>query len=146
MTKHAYDVRTYDVEYKKKLEKEYDVKMTEEEEDFYKDNCHGERIRASSVSVCKTWLKRKLRRDSDNEGLKKRKLELEEEEKQEAENKASQIQEALDSVDTFQEKDEDFVPPKKPEINHLMYSTKSSNEAKMTTESQFFQMFLFDEV
>ena len=130
MTKQAYDVRTYDTDYKKKLEEKYDVKMTQEEEDFYKDNCHGERIRTSSHSVCKVWLKSKLRRDSDKESLERRKIELEEAEKQEVENKASQIQEALDSVDTFQGKDEDFVPSKEPDINHLKYSTRSSNEAK----------------
>ena len=130
MTEHAYDVRTYDAEYKKKLEEKYDVKMTQEEEDFYKDNCQGERIKESSHSVCKVWLKSKLRRDSDKESIERRKKELEEAEKQEAENKASQIQEALDSIDTNQDKDEDFVPSQKPVINHLMYSTRSSNEAK----------------
>ena len=77
MTVHLYDVRTEDKAYEKILESKYGVRMSKEEEDFYNDNCHGERKRASG-SVCRSWLKGKTRKDQEETRLAKRIEELDE--------------------------------------------------------------------
>ena len=41
MTVNAYDVRTKDKFYQKRLETIYEVKMTDENEEFYLNNCYG---------------------------------------------------------------------------------------------------------
>ena len=61
MTKNAYDVRTHDKVYQKKLEEFYSVKMTDEDERFYMDNCFGSYSALCQPSVSKKWAKQERR-------------------------------------------------------------------------------------
>ena len=61
MTKNAYDVRTQDKVYQKKLEEFYSVKMTDEDERFYMDNCFGSYSALCQPSVSKKWAEQERR-------------------------------------------------------------------------------------
>ena len=67
----SYDIRTTDTILQKKIEDEYGVKMTKEEEKFYNDNCRGER-KMVSANVCPSWLKTKTRAEMTKASLEKR--------------------------------------------------------------------------
>ena len=56
----GYNIRSDDKLYEKRLEKEYGVKVTAEEELYYKDNCFGA-WNARSTGIDPKWLKRKNR-------------------------------------------------------------------------------------
>ena len=76
MTKNAYDIRTPDKNYQKNQEKHHKVKITDEDEAFYEDNCNGEYIAICSTTVPKSWVKQKKRKENRNVTLEKKKNQL----------------------------------------------------------------------
>ena len=63
MTKNAYNIRTNNSAYQKKLEDIYGVKMTKEVDQFFNDNCFGDYKATCKSTVSKSWLKHKKRQD-----------------------------------------------------------------------------------
>ena len=63
MTKKAYDIRTKDKFYQKKLEQQFGVAMTEEDELFYQNNCFGSYTFTCLGTVSRKWSKQKKRVD-----------------------------------------------------------------------------------
>ena len=61
MTKNAHDIRTKSQQWQKKLEDKYGVKMTEEDEAYYIDNCHGNYAATCQPSVSSSWMEKKKR-------------------------------------------------------------------------------------
>lgn len=61
MKNNAYDIRTRDKNYEQKLTILSGVKMTEEDEAFYYDNCLGSYQATCSSKICRKWLKQKKR-------------------------------------------------------------------------------------
>ena len=61
MTKNAYDVRTKDSSYQTKLEKQYGVRMTVEDDKFYNDNCFGSYNATCQPTISKKWVKQTKR-------------------------------------------------------------------------------------
>ena len=76
MTNFAYDIRTHDVTYQKKLESEHNIKMTEEDEKFYKDNCYGSYTARCNDTVSKKWMKSEKRRLQRLESVDKKKRQM----------------------------------------------------------------------
>ena len=64
MGDHAFDIRTKNKEYQRKLEEEYRVKMTDEDEAFYEDNCHGAYKAICLPRPCPVWEKQDKRKVS----------------------------------------------------------------------------------
>ena len=98
MTKNAYDIRTKDKEYQKKLEDENGVKMTDEDEAFYTDNCMESYKATCSATVSTLWMKKKKHEQSRNESAEKRRAEMKESERHETCAKKLQFQEALKPI------------------------------------------------
>ena len=73
LTKHAYYIRTNDVEYQKRLEEECKVKMTKEDEDLCKDNCFGTYKAICTTTVPKKWTMQKKRKDKRERSAEKKK-------------------------------------------------------------------------
>jgi len=72
MTTTAYDIRTKDAEYQRKLEEKYQVKMTANDDLFYNDNCHGTFKFTCCSTVSASWLKQKNRREKRQRSLEKK--------------------------------------------------------------------------
>lgn len=81
MTKVAYDIRTLNIEYHKKLEEKYRVKMTAEDDLFYKDNCHGSYVATCSSFASSKWQKQAKRVEQRSSSILKKKEKKEETEK-----------------------------------------------------------------
>ena len=64
LIQNAYNIRTKDKVYQKKLEEEFGVKMMKDDEDFYEDNCLGSYKAICSSTVPKDWIKQKKRKES----------------------------------------------------------------------------------
>ena len=78
MTKNAYDIRTSDETYQKKLEEIHGVNMTSNDNDYYNDNCFGRYIATCERKVCKAWKKteeRKEKRRKTEEEKREREIE-----------------------------------------------------------------------
>jgi len=73
MTTKAYDIRTKDAEYQRKLEEKYQVKMTANDDRFYDDNCHGTFKFSCCSAVSASWLKQKNRREKRQRSQEKKK-------------------------------------------------------------------------
>jgi len=73
MTIKAYDIRTKDAEYQARLEEQYQVKMTANDDLFYADNCHGTFKFTCCSTVSGSWLKQKNRREKRQRSLEKKK-------------------------------------------------------------------------
>ena len=54
MCAHAYDIRTENIDFQRSLEAETGVKMTDEDENFYLDNCYGDYVAICTHTVPKT--------------------------------------------------------------------------------------------
>ena len=63
MTNHVYDIRTKDKFYQKKLEQQFGVIMTKEDELFYQKNCFGSYTFTCLHTVSRNWSKQKKRVD-----------------------------------------------------------------------------------
>ncbi len=72
LTKHAYNIRTHDTAYQKQLEDDFQVKMTKEDEDFYKDNCFGAFRAVCTSTVPKEWTRQKKRKESRGRSAEKK--------------------------------------------------------------------------
>ncbi|KAK6168581.1 hypothetical protein SNE40_019782 [Patella caerulea] len=75
MSQRAYDIRTHNVEYQKQLEKEFNVKMTTEDEKFYEDNCCGAYQAICTPTVPKAWTKKWKRVTEREESIEKKQAE-----------------------------------------------------------------------
>ena len=73
LTQRAYDIRCTDIEYQKKMESDFGVKMTKDDEDFYMDNCHGPFKAFCSNTVPKNW-ERKRKRKLERQDTKNKKI------------------------------------------------------------------------
>ena len=63
MTIHAYDIRTKEKFYQKKLEQQFGVTMTKEDELFYQNNCFGSYTFTCLRTASRKWSKQKKRVD-----------------------------------------------------------------------------------
>ena len=76
------DIRTEDKKFENKLENEFGVKMTHEEESFYENNCNGPYTFTSTSNVSKKWMKQKdrvLKRSASMEAKAKEQKDLNQE-------------------------------------------------------------------
>ena len=74
MTTKAYDIRTKDAEYQRKLEEQYQVKnMTTNDYLFYEDICHGTFKFSCCSTVSASWLKQN-RQERRQRSLEKRRM------------------------------------------------------------------------
>ena len=108
MTKNAYDIKTKHKMYQKKLEDENGVKMTDEDEAFYTENCMESYKATCSATVSTSWMKKKKYEQSRNESA-----EMKESERQETCANKLQFQEALKPIsDSWSmDSDSDFEAP-----------------------------------
>ena len=58
MCAHAYDIRTKNID----ILEETGVKMTDEDENFYLDNCYGDYLAICTATVSKAWTRKKEKR------------------------------------------------------------------------------------
>ena len=56
---HVYDIRTKNIDFQRSLEAETGVKMTDEDENFYFDNCYGGYVAMCTPTVPKAWTRKK---------------------------------------------------------------------------------------
>jgi hypothetical protein len=112
MTKIAYNVRTQDKAYQKKLEEHFGVKMTTEDEEFYRDKCH-----VSYKAICQTTVSQKRAKQTKrlaerSESAKKKYDEAKELRQNEQIARQLQYAEAVDPESHFQSSavDVDFTP------------------------------------
>ena len=109
MHTYSYDIRTTDTILQKNPRRsKYGVKMTKEEEKFYKNYCRGER-KMVSANVCPSWLKTKTRAEMIKASLEKRRQLLLAMEKWSLNQK---VNEAFSCV-IQDDEDKDFEPPVK---------------------------------
>jgi len=82
MTMKAYDIRSKARDQQKSLEDQYGVKMTQDDENFYLDNCHGEYMAICTNTAPGDW-KKKKRREETRKNSAEKKLNEAEKQKQE---------------------------------------------------------------
>ena len=95
----ALDISTPNTEYRKKLENEFGVKMTDEEVKFYENNCKGSYTYTCTNNVSQKWKKQRdrlLKRKASAEDKVKKSKELTQEEKK---SKKRQYDELLEDVE-----------------------------------------------
>jgi hypothetical protein len=81
LTLRAYDIRTKNKDHQRNMEEKYGVKMTEEDEKFYEDNCHGKYVATCTNTVPEKW-KRKKKRDSSRRASAEKRQKKEHEQKE----------------------------------------------------------------
>jgi hypothetical protein len=151
MTKIAYDVRTQDKAYQKKLEEHFGVKMTAEDEEFYRDNCHGSYKAICQTTVSRKWAKQTKRLAERSESAKKKCDEAKESRQNEQIVRQLQYAEAVEPESEYQSSavDVDFTPSSsstshKKDVECSKRVTRSTVAETVTTseerEIQFPQM------
>ena len=59
MCAHAYDIKTKNIDFQRSLEAETGVKMTDEDENFYLDNCYGDYVAICAPTARKPGLEKR---------------------------------------------------------------------------------------
>lgn len=134
MTANAYDIRTKDKFYQKKMETIYGVKMTDEDEKFYINNCCG-----SYSATCKTfgtsrlWQKQ-IKRKKEREELGQRKqMKMMKQAKDEQLTRKTNIDEALQNVNLEVFRDSDY---NLPSASGITKNTKTPQTSSATTRAR----------
>ena len=113
MHERAYDIRAKSSDYQKKLEAEFGVKMTDEDEAFYVNNCKGNYTATCKDTVSSSWTRKKKREQARNESAEKNRIQMKESKRLESCAKKIQYQEALKPTDDSEhnDSDSDFETP-----------------------------------
>ena len=76
MCAHAYDIRTKNIDFERSLEAETGVKMTDEDENFYLDNCYGDYVAIRYLLSRKPGLEK--REETRNLSAERKKMKIDE--------------------------------------------------------------------
>ena len=63
MTVRAYDIRSKGKDQHSNMEVKYGVRMTQEDENFYMDNCHGDYVAICTSTIYEAWRKKRNREE-----------------------------------------------------------------------------------
>ena len=148
MTKNAYDIRTKSQEWQKKLEDMYGVKMTQEDELYYIDNCHGSYSATCPSSASSKWTRKKNREDKRHQSV-ERKREQQQNRKKETTQKKLEYDNALSGSSDHESQSpqdptfESPLPSCSTYLEDFFINTRSSvpsstpeNECRSSQESQ----------
>ena len=119
LIKNAYDIRCKDVSFQKQMEEDFGVKMTQEDLDFYQDNCFGSYKLMCTNTVPKDWERMKKRKQSREASVQKKRFKQCEDEKEQKEINRNEllnsvIDESIDSENlNFHTKRRLFTEPAK---------------------------------
>ena len=78
MCAHGYDIRTKNIDFQRSLEAETGMKMTDEDENFYLDNCYGDYVAICTPTVPKAWTRKKKRKETRNLSAERKKMKIDE--------------------------------------------------------------------
>ena len=78
MCAHAYDIRTKNIDFQRSLEAETGVKMTDEDENFYLDNCYGDYVAICTPTVPKAWTRKKKTEETRNLSVERKRMKIDE--------------------------------------------------------------------
>ena len=77
MTVKAYDIRTKDKFYQKRLKTIYGVKMTDKDEEFYLNNCYESySATCNTTGTSRVWQKQTKRKKEREESSKRQRMEM----------------------------------------------------------------------
>ena len=135
MTKNAYDIRTSDETYQKKLEEMHGVRMTSNDNDYYNDNCFGSYIATCERKVCKAWKKTEERKEKRRK-TEEEKREREVERNKEGKERKSQYLKEQEEINVTLEKEE-YVPPQiiPQESDKIQTRSRESQESAQIKSS-----------
>ena len=133
MSSHAYDIRTKNIDLQRSIEADTGVKMTEDDERFYLDNCYGAYVAICTPTVPKDWTKKKKREETRAMSTERKRIKMDEL-KEVASNLADESENEETNTDhELGANDEPFVPNE--EIPHSSNSTPRHTRSNPVTPS-----------
>ena len=113
MCAHAYDIRTKNIDSQSSLEAETGVKMTDEDENFYLDNCYGDCVAICTPTVPKAWTRKKKREETRNLSAERKRMKIDELRDAESLSYEPDVEDTIDhDQDDHDVHDEPFIPTK----------------------------------
>ena len=113
MCAHAYDIRTKNIDFQRSLEAETEVKMTDEDENFYLDNCYGDYVAICTPTVPKAWTRKKKREETRNLSAERNRMKIDELRDAESLSYEPDVEDTIDhDQDDHDVHDEPFIPTK----------------------------------
>ena len=113
MCAHAYDIKTKNIDFQRSLEAETEVKMTDEDYNFYLDNCYGDYIAICTPTVPKVWTRKKKREETRNLSAERKRMKIDELRDAESLSYEPDVEDTIDhDQDDHDEYDEPFIPTK----------------------------------
>ena len=109
----AYDIRTKNTDFQKSLEAETGVKMTDEDENFYLDNCYADYVAICTPTVRKAWIRKKKREEFRNLSAERKRMKIDELRDAESLSYEPDVEDAIDhDQDDHDVRDEHSIPTK----------------------------------
>ena len=113
MCAHAYDIRTKNIDFQRSLEAETGVKMTDEDENFYLDNCYGDYVAICTPTVPKAWTRKKKREETRNLSAERKRMKIDELRDADSLSYEPDVEDTIDhDQDDHDIHDEPFIPTK----------------------------------
>ena len=113
MCAHAYDIRTKNIDFQRSLEAETGVKMTDEDENFYLDNCCGDYVAIFTPTVPRAWTRKKKREETRNLSAERKRMKIDELRDAEILSYEPDVEDTIDhDQDDYDVYDEPFIPTK----------------------------------
>ena len=113
MCAHAYDIRTKNIDFQRSLEAETGVKMTDEDEIFYLDNCYGNYVAICTPTVPKAWTRKKKGKETRNLSAERNRMKIDELRDAESLSYEPDVEDTIDHDQDDQDvHDEPFKPTK----------------------------------
>ena len=113
MCAHAHDIRTKNIDFQRSLETETGVKMTDEDENFYLDNCYRDYVAICTPTVLKAWTRKKKREETRNLSAERKRMKIGELRDAESLSYEPDVEDTVDhDQDDDDVHDEPFIPTK----------------------------------
>ena len=110
---HAYDIRTKNIDFQRSLEAETGVKMADEDERFFLDDCYGDYVAMCTPTVSKAWTRKKTREETRNLPDERKRMKIDELRDAESLSYEPDVEDTIDhDQDDHDVHDEPFIPSK----------------------------------